>query len=314
MTQVMVTGDVTISASPPSAILGDVITFTGRVLIDGVPFAGLGLTIYLDTAPAPPTTIASGDTDSNGYYHIQWTSNTPGNLPIYAFAAAYQGFASPTIIVPIVDVGVEVHLEPRLHGALLEFRYRSYGMDQFLYSKLSVVGRTAWPQGSFTNYDIFQVRFPPQTVGGVSYLEARTPTFMYQNAPLMYTLNLQEVIIPTALTIDAPSSVAPGEAFWISGILYERDTSVPIPNQLISLSYNGVELGSALTGVDGDYLLQASISTEGTYTLKADFAGTEAYNSSSVMDSILATSPMAAKLQIAGSIVTGLVLFIYGLS
>ncbi len=99
----MVVGDVTISASPTSAVLGDEITFTGRVLLDGIPAPGLGMTIYLDTAPAPPTTLASGDTDSNGYYNIKWTSNYLGNLPIYALAAAYEGFISPTIIVKITE-------------------------------------------------------------------------------------------------------------------------------------------------------------------------------------------------------------------
>lgn len=172
--------------------------------------------------------------------------------------------------------GIAVYLNPPLNGALLEFRYRSYGLDEFIYSKLSVNGETLWPQGAFTLYDLFEVRFPAQTVGGVSYLEASTGTFMYQNAPLVYTLVLQEapVDIPTALTISAPASVEPNEAFMISGILYERDTSVPIPNQIISLSYNGVNLGGALTGIDGDYLLQASIPTEGIYTLLASFAGT----------------------------------------
>jgi len=208
----MVTGDVTISASPTSAILGDVITFTGRVLLDGVP-AAVGITIYLDTAPAPPTTIASGDTDANGYYHIHWTSNYRGSLPIYAHAAAYQGFTSPTIIVPIVEAGVEVHLEPRLHNALLEFRYRSYGLDELLYTKLSVLGRTEWPQGGLTSYDIFQVRFPPQTVNGAIYNEARTPTFMYQAAPHVFTLELQEapVVIHTTTSISAPSMAAVDE-------------------------------------------------------------------------------------------------------
>lgn len=78
----------------------------------------------------------------------------------------------------------------------------------------------------------------------------------------------------TSLTISAPASVQPDETFAISGILYETSSGSPIPNQPISLSYNGVNLGSVTTGVDGDYLKQVSIPTPDTYTLKAAFAGT----------------------------------------
>ena len=51
----MAQGDVTINASPSSAIIGDTITFTGHLIVNGSPFSA-GITIYLDTAPAPPTT------------------------------------------------------------------------------------------------------------------------------------------------------------------------------------------------------------------------------------------------------------------
>ncbi len=93
-------------------------------------------------------------------------------------------------------------------------------------------------------------------------------------AARLYIDSLLEADIPTTLTINAPASVEPDETFSITGILYETETGLPLPNQIIDLSYNGVILGSALTGVDGDYLIQAFISTEGTYTLLASFAGT----------------------------------------
>ncbi|MBA7707671.1 hypothetical protein ES703_116547 [subsurface metagenome] len=99
----MVEGIVTISASPTSAKLGSIITFTGRVLIDGAPIPGLYVGIYLDAAPAEPVFLTSGENDANGYYNIQWTSNYLGNLPIYALAAALEGFYSPTIIVKITE-------------------------------------------------------------------------------------------------------------------------------------------------------------------------------------------------------------------
>ena len=82
---------------------------------------------------------------------------------------------------------------------------------------------------------------------------------------------VESVSIPTTLTISAPPIVAPNDPFFITGILYETTSLIPIPNQTITLSYNDTILGSAITGIDGDYLLQASIPTEGFYTLTANF-------------------------------------------
>lgn len=123
-----------------------------------------------------------------------------------------------------------------------------------------------------------------------------------------FTFGVQEAPadIPTTLYIAAPVSVAPGEAFWIAGILIERDTGVPIVGQPISLSYNGVKLGGATTGVDGDYLLQASIPSEGTYTLKADFAGTTTLGASEASSrmSTLEVSNLLPLLAIGGLALT----------
>ena len=77
--------------------------------------------------------------------------------------------------------------------------------------------------------------------------------------------------ITTTITISAPPIVAPNDPFFITGILYETTSLIPIPNQTITISYNGTILGSAITGIDGDYLIQASIPTLGFYTLTATF-------------------------------------------
>ena len=88
------------------------------------------------------------------------------------------------------------------------------------------------------------------------------------------TVEVPPADIPTTLTISAPSSVEPNMAFTISGILYEAATQHAVPNQSISLSYNGVNLGSATTGADGRYQKSVSIPSTGVYTLRAAFAGT----------------------------------------
>ncbi len=271
----MVVGDVTISASPSRAALGTRITFTGRVLIDGAPL-GVGVTIYLDTSPATHVTLASGSTNSSGYYSLTWKSNYQGNLPIYARAAAYQGFNSPTIIVPIIDEGIVVYLEPPLNGARLEFRYRSYGMDQYLYSQLSVNGKTSWFQGSFTSYDLFEVRFPPQTVGGVPYLEARTGLFMYQAGPQVFVLNLQEgaIVVGTSITLSlSHSKLEPNKIFTWSGKLSRNDGGNP-GSQTIRLLINGTIVDSTICDINGNFSATSiTPSSDGAYSFRSHFGG-----------------------------------------
>jgi len=129
----------------------------------------------------------------------------------------------------------------------------------------------------------------------------------------VYTLE-EAVGIPTTLTISAPDEVGPREAFNIFGQLTRDDTGVAIPNMSISVSYNGVSLGSVLTDMQGVYTIPASIPDPGTYTLRADYEGTEGYAASrSVADTTVAASPLEAAVSIAGSVAVGLVLIMYSL-
>jgi len=121
--------------------------------------------------------------------------------------------------------------------------------------------------------------------------------------------------IPTTLTITVPASTGLNENFNISGILYETDTGIPIPNQPINHSYNGRSLGASTTGVDGSYLRSVSVPEAGVWTLKSEFPGTEGLQASrSTADTIVAATPITSALIIAGSIATGIVLFAYGTS
>ena len=81
--------------------------------------------------------------------------------------------------------------------------------------------------------------------------------------------------VATSLTISAPASVVQGQSFNISGILVRNDTGFPIPNEEISINYNGSPIGTGTTGVDGDYLITGSIPSVGIFTLTANFAGAE---------------------------------------
>jgi len=92
--------------------------------------------------------------------------------------------------------------------------------------------------------------------------------------------------VTTSLTISAPSSAKKGATFPVSGILIRNDTGGPVRYATITLSYNGISLGSTTTGVDGDYLKTVSIGTDGTFTLKAKFAGGSGYAASTAQSKI----------------------------
>ncbi len=185
-------------------------------------------------------------------------------------------------------VNLTVNLTPALTGVKGEMwvmflvggvGYWYYIMDVPV-SVNGVIGPFGYNDGS--PFNLHQIRFPEQTIEGVSYEAAETSRFtLYENWTFNIVLNpLPTVDRSSSLTISANSSVLVSESFNISGILYETATGIPIPNQLISLSYNGVTLGSATTGVDGNYLKSVSIPNAGVFTLKAYYAGSTIFDAS----------------------------------
>lgn len=80
----------------------------------------------------------------------------------------------------------------------------------------------------------------------------------------------------TNLTITAPSTIPQGQPFIVSGVLKRSDTGSPLAGEEISLSYNGTSLGTTQTqDQEGSikYQIQVQIDTVGTFTLRANFAG-----------------------------------------
>ena len=92
--------------------------------------------------------------------------------------------------------------------------------------------------------------------------------------------------VNTTLTISAPTSRDAGAGFTISGILMRNDTGGPVPNASISLTIDGVSIGSVTTGVDGDYIKNTSISTSGTHSLGASFSGGPGFAASTASQNI----------------------------
>jgi len=126
------------------------------------------------------------------------------------------------------------------------------------------------------------------------------------------SITIQPLDVATSITISAPSSAKKGASFTISGILIRNDTGGPVPSASISLSYNGTSLGSATTGVDGDYLRTVSIGAEGTFTLKASFAGGSGYAASTAQRSVSVREevlpPAAQIIPILAPLITGVII------
>jgi len=135
------------------------------------------------------------------------------------------------------------------------------------------------PHSTYRGIDI-QVWMPDGTPF-TAYFDGKWHTAAYLSTLKAAIDDFLDVGIPTTLTLSAPSRVGVDEKFNVSGILYKTESGVPVPGQPINLSYNGTSLGTATTGVDGDYLKQTSISTEGVHTLKAEFPGAADYAASS---------------------------------
>lgn len=99
-------------------------------------------------------------------------------------------------------------------------------------------------------------------------------------------ISVAELDVGTSLSISAPASVAQGAGFEISGILLRNDTAGPVPYVSIALSYNGTSLGSATTGLYGDYSKSVSIPSVGAFTLTASFAGASGFMGSEAFKNI----------------------------
>ena len=118
--------------------------------------------------------------------------------------------------------------------------------------------------------------------------------------------------IETVITITAPGAVAPGEVFEVRGKL-TTIAGDPLPGMEIELTV--LEIPEILLRVDtdenGEYEFTLSL-PQGTFTLKAEFAGTEAYGASRSTNPIFSASPLGMAVQIIGPIAAGTALLYLG--
>lgn len=91
---------------------------------------------------------------------------------------------------------------------------------------------------------------------------------------------------PTSITINAypiPLSACQSIIPPPTGVLMDEDLSLPIPNEVITVKYNGNTLGTDITDINGTYtILNVYILEAGTFTLEASFAGDATYDPCSI--------------------------------
>jgi hypothetical protein len=125
---------------------------------------------------------------------------------------------------------------------------------------------------------------------------------------LKSTIIKAAIAYPTRISISAPDTVSPGQTFAISGKLeYQIDSATwaPASGRTVSLYYNGTLIGNVTTGTDGSYSKpDAAISTPGTYTLKASYAG-EGFAAAAAFLGLTVSPEVKAALQVALPLLTG---------
>jgi hypothetical protein len=117
----------------------------------------------------------------------------------------------------------------------------------------------------------------PWSIGGVT-IPCKTDKFRAYDADTGTASNdvSGNVAFPTRISISAPDKVVAGASFPITGKLeYQSDSTTwsPLAGKTVSLYYNGTKIADVTTGSDGTFGSPCTISTPGTYTLKASFGG-----------------------------------------
>lgn len=305
--------NITISA-PSSHVEDSPFTVSGRVTDQyGNGVGGVTVAIYVNG-----THVTNDTPDSQGYYTLNLIISSPGIYTLIAFAGTKSASRNITIteVAPAPPVITRVTIDaPASVDAGAAFTVSGFVLDQYnvgmggvtvdLGVNRSYIGTVT------TNSSGYYFKNTSISIAGVHELIAVAESGIFATRNI--TITAAPVGIPTTTTISAPSEAAVNERFNISGILYESEAGIPIPNQPINHSYNGRSLGSSTTGVDGNYLKEVSIPESGTWSLKSEFPGTDALQTSrALVDAVVAATPIETALLIAGPIVTGLALVIYG--
>ncbi|GAG60508.1 unnamed protein product [marine sediment metagenome] len=136
----------------------------------------------------------------------------------------------------------------------------------------------------------------------------------YEGTSYITKTILLQVSIPTTLTITAPSTANPEEIFNVITTL-TTEAGEPLAGMETVLTVPEIPeiILRAYTWEDGTCEFMLSL-PQGTYTLRADFAGTEALQASTSINPITSTTPLIEALKIIVPTATGIAMVLYGTS
>ncbi len=125
-------------------------------------------------------------------------------------------------------------------------------------------------------FNVHQIRFPEQTIGGVTYEAAETNGFtLYEN----WTFNIvltprEETIVGTSITLSlSHSKIEPNKIFTWAGKLSRNDGGNP-GGQTMSLLLNGTIVDSTICDVNGNFsATNTAPSSDGAYSFRSHFGG-----------------------------------------
>jgi hypothetical protein len=191
-------------------------------------------------------------------------------------------------------------------GATVDFLFYPYPSSSSIYAVIGTKTTDTSGVASISYSIPWQITIDTTTwtipcrVDGFGAREASTGT--------VSSMVTGQVAYPTRLSISAPDTVLPNQAFAITGKLeYQRlsGTWDPIVNRTVSLYYNGTKIADVTTGSDGSYNKpDAKIPTGGTYTLKALFAG-EGFAAAAAFLGLTVSPETKAAIQVALPLLTG---------
>ncbi len=126
-------------------------------------------------------------------------------------------------------------------------------------------------------FNIHQIRFPEQTIEGVTYYAAETNGFtLYENWTFNVILTPKEeiIVVGTSITLRlSPSTVEPNGVFTWSGKLSRADGVDP-GIQTITLLLNDTAVGSTTCDVNGNFSVTSiAPSAQASYSYRTHFGG-----------------------------------------
>lgn len=94
--------EVTLSADPTTQQYGNPIVFSGRVIYNDEPMQGLTINVK---EVATDTFLIAGETDTNGYYAVEWVPPFEwiGTFQVHTLAAMMEGFWSNKVTITVTE-------------------------------------------------------------------------------------------------------------------------------------------------------------------------------------------------------------------